>query len=122
MGRSTRKRSMVTKEIYSQGDVVYVDCDPQAGHEQKGRRPALVVSNNTFNRVCGGMIFVCPITNTQNSHPLHVPFPEGCKVTGAVLVDHIRSIDASARNATFYDKAPDSVLDQVVEVIKEVID
>lgn len=70
---------MVT--VFEQGDIVYLDFDPQAGHEQKGRRPALVVSNNLFNRV-SSLTMVCPITHTDRGHPFHVKLDGALRQTG----------------------------------------
>ena len=73
---------MVT--IFEQGDIVYLDFDPQSGHEQKGRRPALVISNNLFNRV-SSLTMVCPITHTDRGHPFHLRLDERTKTDGVIL-------------------------------------
>ncbi len=71
--------------IPQQGDVIYLDFDPQSGHEQKGRRPAIVISNNAFNALsCGAL--VCPITNTNLGIPLHVQLDSRTKTTGVIMV------------------------------------
>ncbi len=67
--------------IPQQGDIIYLDFDPQAGHEQKGRRPALVVSNYTYNKITR-MALVCPITNTDRGFPLHVGLDSRTQSTG----------------------------------------
>ena len=78
------------------GDIVWVNFSPQKGHEQAGRRPALVISPAEYNRI-SNCILVCPITNNTAPWPWKVLLPEGGTVTGAVLVDQIKSIDAEAR-------------------------
>lgn len=70
------------------GDFVALTFDPQAGHEQKGRRPALIVSNDMFNWHTG-MAIACPITNTDRNYPFHVAVGEGLPVTGFVMVDQV---------------------------------
>lgn len=105
---------MVT--VFEQGDIVYLNFDPQAGHEQKGRRPALVVSNNIFNRVCS-LTMVCPITHTDKDHPLHVRLDERTKTNGVILCDQVRMLDLNSRQAAFVESAPSDVLAEVVDII-----
>jgi mRNA interferase MazF len=86
------------------GDFISLDFDPQSGHEQRGRRPALVVSNDVFNdRV--GLAMVCLVTNTGRGWPLHVSLPAGLPVTGVVMVEQIKSDDYAARHAGLTAKA-----------------
>lgn len=113
---------MVNKVVYKKGDVIYLDCAPQAGHEQGGRRPALVISNEVFNAISGGLMMVCPITNTNKNHPLQVPVPDNCKTTGVVLADQARVMDVYARNAEYYDELPQEIVKQVMEIVKEIIE
>jgi len=105
---------MVTK--LAQGDIIYLDFDPQSGHEQRGRRPALVVSNNIFNRF-SSLAMVCPITHTDKSHPFHVRLDGRTKTTGVVLCDQARMLDVSARNAAPIEKAPVDILTEAVDLI-----
>lgn len=99
-----------------QGDIVYLDFDPQAGHEQKGRRPALVVSNNAFNALSRGAL-VCPITNTNRGIPLHVPLDERTKITGVIMCDQVKALDMQSRNAAFAERAPDDIIAEAVDII-----
>ncbi len=99
-----------------QGDILTLDFNPQAGHEQKGHRPALVVSNNTFNRRTR-IAVVCPITNTDRSYPLHIPLDERTSVTGVVMCEQVKSLDVNARNAVFLEKAPSDIVEEVLDVI-----
>lgn len=99
-----------------QGDILLLELDPQAGHEQKGRRPAFVVSNNTFNHFTK-MAIVCPITNTRRGFPLHVPLDERTKTTGVIMCEQVKSLDILARNAFFIEKAPGDILDEVIDIL-----
>lgn len=92
--------------------MVFIDFDPQAGHEQAGRRPALVLSGLSYNSKAG-LAVVCPITSQVKGYPFEVPIPTGFKVTGVVLSDQVKSIDWKARNAKQIQAAPSSVLANV---------
>jgi mRNA interferase MazF len=98
------------------GDFIAVSFDPQAGHEQKGRRPALVISNYLFNKHTG-LAITCPVTNTHRGIPFHLPIPPSSSVTGFVMVDQVKSIDYASRNARFIDKAPGRLVDDVLSVL-----
>lgn len=102
--------------IFEQGDIVYLDFDPQAGHEQKGRRPALVVSNNLFNRV-SSLTMVCPITHTDRGHPFHIRLDHRTKTDGVVMCDQARMLDLHSRNAGFVEKAPTDITAEAVDLI-----
>ena len=102
--------------IPEQGDIVNLDFNPQAGHEQRGNRPALVVSNNTFNR-CTHIAVVCPITNTDREFPLHIPLDDKTSTTGVIMCEQAKSLDITARNAVFKEKAPSDILEEVIDVI-----
>lgn len=117
MGRAGRFGGVVTARAFPRkGDFVAVTFDPQAGHEQKGRRPALVISNDLFNRATG-MAMLCPVTTTDRGYPFHVPVPEACEVTGFVMVEQVKSVDVRARRATPIGRAPDDLLDEVLAVL-----
>jgi mRNA interferase MazF len=98
------------------GDFVIVSFDPQTGHEQRGRRPALVVSNDLFNDRTG-LCIACPITTTERSYPFHVPIPEGAAISGVVMVDQVKSIDFRARGVKRVGPAPTAVLDHVLAIL-----
>ena len=78
------------------GDLIWLTFDPQAGHEQAGRRPALVLSPKPYNQR-SGLALVCPVTSQLKGYPFEVPLPPGCGVTGAILADHLKSLDWKAR-------------------------
>ena len=98
------------------GDFVAVTFDPQSGHEQKGRRPALVVSNTLFNQRTG-LTMVCPLTTTDRRYPFHVAITNDPHITGFVMVEQVKSIDYQSRNAKFIGKASDEVLDEVLSIL-----
>ena len=102
--------------IPRKGDFVTVDFGPQSGHEQKGRRPALVVSNDLFNKATG-LCIACPVTNTRRDYPFHVSIPEGLDVTGAVMVEQIKSLDLQARAVKRIGHAPEPVLEEVLSIL-----
>lgn len=104
--------------IPKQGDIVYLDFNPQTGHEQAGRRPALVVSNNDFNDFMRIGAIVCPITNTDKDLPIHVRLPIETKTTGVIMCDQVKSLDVAARNVEFHEEVPNDVLHDVLEKIK----
>ena len=98
------------------GDFVALTLDPQSGHEQRGRRPALVVSNDLFNKHTG-LCIACPVTNSRRDYPFHVTIPDDCDVTGVVMVEQVKSIDFRARNVKRIGPAPDAVLDEVLSLL-----
>lgn len=110
-------------EIYvpEAGDFVFLDFQPQAGHEQAGRRPALVVSPKAFNERTG-LALVCPVTNTVRGWPFEAPIPVEAAITGVVLADQVRSLDWRARNARFYSKAPRDTFTQTLGLVKSIVD
>ena len=105
---------MVT--VFEQGDIVYLDFDPQSGHEQKGRRPALVISNNLFNRI-NNLTMVCPITHTDRGHPFHLRLDDRTKTDGVILCDQARMLDLASRRADFAEKAPADIVAEAVDLI-----
>jgi len=100
-----------------QGQIIRINFSPQSGHEQRGSRPALVVSNDFFNEKTN-MTIVCPITNTNNKFPLHVPLDERTATTGVVLCEHIRSMDIQARGYTIIEELPADLLEKVLEIVQ----
>jgi mRNA interferase MazF len=102
--------------VPEKGDFVALSFDPQSGHEQKGRRPALVVSNTLFNQHTG-LAIVCPVTNTNRGFPFHVATGGEARVTGFVMVEQVKSVDFRARRARRIGRAPGRVLDQVLSVL-----
>ncbi len=102
--------------IPRKGDFVALTFDPQSGHEQRGRRPALVVSNDLFNKSTG-LCIACPVTNTRRDYPFHVSIPEGKDVTGVVMVEQVKSIDFRSRSVKNIGAAPEQVLQEVLSIL-----
>ncbi|MFH0801819.1 MAG: type II toxin-antitoxin system PemK/MazF family toxin [bacterium] len=98
------------------GDLVVLSFDPQAGHEQKGRRPALIVSNDLFNKHTGFAI-ACPVTNTYRKIPFHVKIPSGSSLTGFVMVDQVKSIDYQSRHIEFVERAAQELIEEVLSIL-----
>lgn len=101
--------------IPERGDAVWINLNPQAGHEQAGRRPAIVLSPSSYNAKVGLAIF-CPITNQIKGYPFEVIIPSGLKVNGAILSDQVKSLDWKVRNTEFYGKIPKSI---ILEIFKK---
>ena len=106
----------MAKYIPEKGDFITLSFDPQSGHEQKGRRPALVISNFVFNQATG-LAIVCPITNTDRKIPFHLAIPASSSLTGFIMVEQVKSIDFNTRKAKFVEKATQELIDDVLAVI-----
>ena len=102
--------------MVKQGDIVKVSFDPNSGHEQKEYRPALVISNDEFNKRTK-LAIVCPITNTNNSFPLHVPLDSRSSTTGVILCEHLRTLDLNSRKSKFVEKVPSDILKKVTDIV-----
>jgi mRNA interferase MazF len=102
--------------VPEKGDFITLSFDPQSGHEQKGRRPAIVISNFLFNKATG-LAIVYPITNTNRNIPFHLPVPGASSLTGFVMAEQVKSIDYNARKARFVEKAPSQFVEDVVAVV-----
>lgn len=116
MGRSEGKRVMV-KYIPQERDIVYINFNPIKGHEQKGERPALVISSRLFNQFTN-MAIVCPITTNTKGFPTHYELAGLKKIKGSVLCEHIRSIDYAERNIEFIERCSDEEFNNILELIK----
>lgn len=101
---------------FRQGDIVYLDFDPRSGHEQKGRRPAIVASRTSFNAI-SALVMVCPITHSPRRYPTHVSLPDGLAVDGTILCEQARFLDLNSRNAQLVLHAPEDVIRSVSEII-----
>ena len=102
--------------IPEKGDFITLTFDPQSGHEQRGRRPALVISNLLFNQGTG-LAIVCPITNTDRGIPFHLPVPNSSSLTGFVMAEQVKCVDYNARNALFVEKAPSQLVEDAIAVV-----
>ena len=103
-----------------QGDIIICDFDPQSGHEQAGRRPAIVVSQQSYNEV-STVTIVCPITNTSRNWAFFVELPRGMKTHGKVFTDQVKTLDLNARNYKFIEAAPVEVIEQVMGILESIM-
>ena len=95
------------------GDAVWLTFTPQAGHEQAERRPAIVLSPESYNSKVGLAIF-CPITSQVKGYPFEVRIPDGLSVSGVILSDHVKNLDWSARQVSFICELPPDVVESVL--------
>jgi mRNA interferase MazF len=102
------------------GDLVWLDFDPQAGHEQSGRRPAMVVSPRAYNHATG-LALCCPITSRVKGYPFEVALPEGLAASGVVLSDQLRSLDWRARKASRLGRLPEASIDAVLARVRALL-
>ena len=112
---------MVNRYIPSQGDIVLIDFSTQVGHEQKGKRYALVVSNETFHQKTK-MGIVCPITTSDKNYPTHIRLDERTGTKGSILCEHVKSIDIYTRGISYKETAPYDIVDEVIDIICSFID
>lgn len=99
-----------------QGDIIIMNFTSQAGHEQRGRRPGLIVSNDEFIKRTR-MAMVCPITNTISGFPMHIQLDSRTTTTGEIMCEQVKCADISARNATYVETIPADILDDVIDAI-----
>lgn len=102
--------------MVKQGTIIKINFNPQAGHEQAGYRPAVVISNNIFNQKTN-LSIVCPITNTNNQFPLHVSLDGRTKTTGVILCEHIKALDLKSRTFQEVEILPDDILEKVIDIV-----
>jgi mRNA interferase MazF len=103
--------------VPDRGDLIWLTFDPQAGHEQGGRRPALVISPASYNGKVG-LALLCPVTSRSKGYPFEVALPEGVQVQGVILADQIKSLDWQARRADLIDRLPQSIVDEVQNKVR----
>jgi mRNA interferase MazF len=103
------------------GDLIWLNSTPQAGHEQAGRRPALVLSTMQFHTATG-LLFACPITSRVRGLPFEVPLPPGLSISGVILVQHARSLDWRMRQAEVVGRVPEDILFQVLDILSAVLE
>ena len=109
----------MVRYVPEQGDIVILSFNPQSGHEQKGRRPAIIISNKIFNQHLE-LAFACPITNTKKDFPFHVE----CRsenITGFIMCEQMKSIDYNTRNIKFIEKAKQEIIEQVLGIVDSII-
>lgn len=109
----------MVKYIPKQGDIVALNFDPQSGHEQKGRRPAIIISNKVFNKHLG-LAFACPITNTKRDFPFHVEVVSE-NITGYIMAEQMKSIDYNSRKIKFIEKADEKTMNRILGIVDSII-
>lgn len=102
--------------VPSKGDLVYMQFNPQSGHEQSGKRPAIVLSPQSFNKVTHFAV-VCPITRQKKGYPFEVELPDGSPIDGVVLTDQEKSIDWQSRDMNVVGQATEEVVQECIELI-----
>jgi mRNA interferase MazF len=107
--------------VPSRGDLVWTDFEPHVGREQGGHRPAIVLSIQRFNRLTG-LAVACPITNRRRGYPFEVVLPDGLRIAGVVLGQQVRSIDWRAREVEFIQRAPESIVEEVLDRVSTLFD
>ena len=108
---------VASRYVPDAGDLVWLTFDPQAGHEQRGRRPALILSPRAYNRRAR-LAIACPITSQVKGYPFEVLLPPGSTIGGAVLADHVKNLDWQVRRAVFEAKAPAEIVTDVRERLR----
>ena len=103
--------------VPKQGDIIKMNFNPTKGHEQQGVRPAVVVSNATYNKFARGVAIVCPITNTGRGFPLQPKLDSRTTTTGVIMTDQVKALDLVERSATFVEKLPVDILAEVCDIV-----
>jgi len=106
--------------IPSRGDIVWLTFNPKVGHEQSGRRPAIVISPRIYNEKSGLSLF-CPITSKINGYPFEVQLPKPCPIQGVILSDQLKSLDWKVRNAEFVCETPQEIQKDLFNKLKTLI-
>lgn len=114
---------MVIEEKYTprRGDVVWLNFQPQAGREQGGRRPSVVLSNSNYNKAVGLAIF-CPITSKVKGYPFEVTLPANFPISGVVLVDQVKSLDWKIREVEFVSKLDDQTVEIILGLLGKILE
>ena len=108
------------KYVPERGDIVWITLNPQAGHEQAGRRPALVLSPKIYN-IKSRLAILCPITNQVKGYPFEVPVPDNLAVKGVILADQVKSLDWQIREATLICKLPEETVIDVLQKLETLL-
>lgn len=111
---------MPRRYIPDRGDLVWLQFNPQAGQEQAGHRPAVVLSPRAYNQRSGLALF-CPITSRVKGYPFEVVLPDGLPIKGAILSDQVKSLDWSARQASLAGKLPSVIVEELLAKISALL-
>jgi len=103
--------------IPRQGDIITIDFNPTKGHEQHGRRPAVVVSNASYNSFARGVALVCPITNTDRNIPIQPRLDDRTKTSGVIMTDQVKALDLTKRDAVFVEILPFDILIETCDIV-----
>jgi len=103
--------------IPKQGDIIAMDFNPTKGHEQQGRRPAVVVSNASYNNFARGIALVCPITSTDRGIPIQIKLDGRTITSGVIMTDQVKALDLTKRNAEYIEKIPNDILYEICDII-----
>lgn len=103
--------------MFKQGQILKVNLNPTIGHEQSGYRLALIISNEDFNNYTN-LCIVCPISNTNNNFPLHIPLDKRTQTMGFVLCEHLKTLNLNARKTIYIEDIPKDILTKVIKIIK----
>jgi len=101
----------------NQGDIIIIDLDPVLGHEQRGRRPGLIISNDQFHHRTNNLVLVCPITNTISGFPAHILLDDRTNTSGEIMCEQVKTIDLTVRNPSYKETVPDDILDDAIDMI-----
>ena len=108
---------MVTREyVPDAGDLIWINFSPQVGHEQAGKRPAVVLSPRSYNGMAG-MAVMCPLTTQVKGYPFEVPVPKGNRIHGVIMADQVKSLDWRGRGAQRAGRIPSAILADVLRRI-----
>lgn len=107
--------------IPERGDIIWLTFSPQAGHEQAGRRPALVLSPASYNGKVG-LAILCPITSKIKGYPFEAEIPKGLKISGVILSDQVKSLDWNVRKAEFVCKLPSGTTEEVLQKLSTLLE
>ena len=110
---------MVKGYIPERGDIVWVSFNPQAGKEQAGHRPAIVLSHKEYNKRIG-LAIMCPITSQQKGYPFEVEIMLS-EIKGVILADYVKNLDWKVRNVSFIEKAPEHIIEEVTALLNAII-
>jgi mRNA interferase MazF len=111
---------MAHRYVPARGDAVWITFNPQAGHEQAGRRPALVLSPSSYNGKVG-LAILCPLTSQVKGYPFEVTIPSGSKLGGVILADQVKSLDWRIRKAEFICKLPRETISEVLAMLRTLL-
>lgn len=101
---------------FKSGDIVTIDFNPTKGHEQAGHHPWVIVNNEEYGDLME-LTIVCPITNTNNRFPVHIPLDDRTKTTGVILCEHAGTVDLAQSNAKFVERLPENIFQEVQDIV-----